>query len=72
MLRMMTEEKMQELLFSRAWYDASNYHRRNAKEILANEYPSTDFSSALEEFVLCKSMPPGEWHGIKRGFNNET
>ena len=55
----MTEEKMKDLLFSLAWYDASAYHNRNANEILADEYPDADFTAALEEFVRCKTMPPG-------------
>ena len=56
---MMTEEKMKDLLFSLAWYDASAYHSRNAREILASEFPGADFAAALNEFVKCKTMPPG-------------
>lgn len=56
----MTEEKMKELLFSLAWYDASCYHNNNAKEILSNEYPDADFTEALAVFEECKTMPPGE------------
>ena len=56
----MTEEKMKELLFSLAWYDASCYHHNNAKAILATEFPGADFAAALDEFVKCKTMPPGQ------------
>lgn len=56
----LTPEIMKELLFSLAWYDASSYHNRNAKDILGNAYPDEDFSAALEEFVKCKAMPPSE------------
>ena len=56
----MTEEKMKELLFSLAWYDASSFHNMNAKNILADEYPSADFSDNLDEFERCKTMPPGK------------
>ena len=55
----MTEGRMKELLFSLAWYDASAHHARNAKEILAREFPGTDFTAALDEFRRCKTMPPG-------------
>ncbi len=55
----MTKETMKELLFSLAWYDASAYHNRNAKEILASEFPGADFAVALYEFERCKTMPPG-------------
>lgn len=55
----MTEEKMKELLFSLAWYDASCRHNRNVKEILAGEFPGADFADALEDFLKCKTMPPG-------------
>ena len=56
----MTEDTMKELLFSLAWYDASAHHYRNANEILTREFPKADFTAALEEFVRCKTMPPGE------------
>ncbi len=55
----MTEEKMKELLFSLAWYDCSCYHNLNVKEILAQEFPGADFTAALDEFIKCKTMPPG-------------
>lgn len=56
----MIPDTMKELLFSLAWYDASAYHYQNALRILADEYPDTDFSDALDYFVKCKTMPPGE------------
>ena len=56
----MTEEMMKELLFSLAWYDCSNYHHRNAQEILARAFPESDFHRALEEFIKFKTAPPGE------------
>jgi len=56
----MTEEMMKELLFSLAWYDCSNYHNTNAREILARAFPGADFKRALDEFNECKTAPPGE------------
>ena len=55
----MTEGKMKDLLFSLAWYDASAHHSRNAREILASEFPGADFAAALDEFVKCKKMSQG-------------
>ena len=57
----MTEEKMKELLFSLAWYDASNHHNRNAKEILASEFPGADFAAALDEFVKVQNNAARAW-----------
>ena len=56
----MTPDTMKELLFSLAWYDASAYHNENARRILREEYPNTDFIEALEDFVKCKTMAPGD------------
>ena len=56
----MNEETMKELLFSLAWYDASNYHFQNAQRILKESYPNADFGRSLDEFLKCKTMPPGE------------
>ena len=47
----MTPGKMKDLLFSLALYDESAYHSRNAREILAQEYPDTDFTGALEQII---------------------
>ena len=51
----MTEETMKELIFSLAWYDASNYHYQNARRILDEHYPGADFSRSLEEFIKYKT-----------------
>ena len=56
----MTEDMMEELLFSLAWYDCSAYHSTNAREILERAFPGVDFKKALEEFKRCKTAPPGE------------
>ena len=56
----MTPDTMKELLFSLAWYDASAYHNENARRILGEEYPDTDLTETLGEFVKCKTMPPGK------------
>ena len=55
----MDKETFEQLLFSLAWYDASAYHHRNVKDILAKHFPGVDFSAALDEFERCKAMPPG-------------
>jgi hypothetical protein len=56
----MNKETMEDLLFSLAWFDASSHHNQNVKNILSREYHGEDFSKTLEEFVKCKTMPPGE------------
>ena len=56
----MDPEQMKELLFSLAWYDASAYHSENARRMLRDAFPATDFGATLAEFVKCKTMPPGE------------
>lgn len=56
----MDETKMKDLLFALAWYDASAFHSENAKEILSEEFPGVSFTKALEEFIMCKNMPPGK------------
>lgn len=56
----MTESQMKELLWSLAWYDCSCYHSINAKEILKQAYPESDFGSVLEEFRKAKTLAPQE------------
>lgn len=56
----LTSERMKELIFSLAWYDASSYHFTNTKSILQEAYPGVDFSYVLGEFIKCKTKPPGE------------
>ena len=53
-------DTMKELLFSLAWYDASCYHSNKVKEILSSKFPNADFTNDLEEFIKCKTMPPGK------------
>jgi hypothetical protein len=55
----MDERTMKELLDSLSWCDASSYHIRNVRELLAKAYPGADFSSELNEFVKNVTMPPG-------------
>ena len=61
----MTEDKMKEVLFSLAWYDASNHHNKNVRKCLAyyvrdkREVPCYTLGGFVEYLIRDHQPPDG-------------